>query len=604
MLWQSVEATTNCPTQCDTACATKPLFLPRSQQTNSARFYTGTHDHRDRLDRETMNGFLATAFEYTRSFRPEVITDALFGCSLQEDRSCCTNSRSSNKRFIAVTGHEIDNRSSRDWLADYFCLPQDFSSNITFSPHIDNFVVGISWHHGFDEWANGLYLSISAPIVHTNWDLDFTECINAKGRLSYPSGYLGPNQIPVSQLNTCMREYFMGTRTCGDVAPLAFGKIYRSQRETALADLTAILGYNCIIAPDYHLGFYLQTTAPTGTTPNAVFAFEPIAGNGHYWEFGPGINSHWTFWRSDSKNRSARLTFDGHLTHLFENEQRRSFDLVNKPHSRYALVAQLGSPNPAENLMISDVAACLQYQKKLMPAINITTVDVRTKIMLQGEALVYLTYGSDRLTCDIGYNLWGRTKEECKLSPCSCKPFKENTYALKGDAQLYGFDMVDTLNRGSDSPVPLNATQSNATIYQGAPSGNFPAANSLRNTNADTPGLATVGPNAMPGMLMQIPNSEINNSTLGTQDITGQLQVNGSATPILLQQCDLALEGAVRALSHKLFFAVNYTWFENRNNWIPFLGAGAEVEFASKKNNIAATTSQWGIWVKGGISFE
>ena len=62
------------------------------------------------------------------------------------------------------------------------------------------------------------------------------------------------------------------------------------------------------------------------------------------------------------------------------------------------------------------------------------------------------------LRFDLGYNFWANSKEKLHCR----ETFVENRYAIKGDAQIYGF----TADAG-DNPIALNATQSMATILEG-----------------------------------------------------------------------------------------------------------------------------------------
>jgi hypothetical protein len=62
-------------------------------------------------------------------------------------------------------------------------------------------------------------------------------------------------------------------------------------------------------------------------------------------------------------------------------------------------------------------------------------------------------------------------------------------------------------------------------------------------------------------------------------------------------------------MTHKLFGNLSYSII--CNGWTPFVGIGAEVEFApcsnnsrSCLNNNSCAISQWGVWLKAGVGFE
>ena len=120
-------------------------------------------------------------------------------------------------------------------------------------------------------------------------------------------------------------------------------------------------------------------------------------------------------------------------------------------------------------------------------------------------------------------------------------------------------------------------------------------------------------------------------------------QVYTSYEPVFIKFCDFDLCGAqTKGISHKIFAHFDYTW-RDREDWIPYLGIGGEVEFAKKPcddccynycnpccstsccttsccttncctTNCCTTNccdscctcavSQWGVWLKGGVAFD
>ena len=67
---------------------------------------------------------------------------------------------------------------------------------------------------------------------------------------------------------------------------------------------------------------------------------------------------------------------------------------------------------------------------------------------------------------------------------------------------------------------------------------------------------------------------------------TGDLDVNSATAP--------------RQITHKFFTNLFYTWNESR--FTPFVGFGGEIEWAIDTCNTFGV-NQWGLLVKGGISF-
>jgi hypothetical protein len=153
------------------------------------------------------------------------------------------------------------------------------------------------------------------------------------------------------------------------------------------------------------------------------------------------------------------LCFDAIVTHLFASKQKRSFDLLNNGNgSRYMLVQKISSPIVGLHVGLAplDQAAINQYQGRLVPAINRTTLDTTVSVDIQADVSIGLNYQCRCWQVDGGYNMWFRSHEKLDKRDCL-----QQGYAVKGDAQLYGFS-----NPG-EVAVALNATQSKATINRG-----------------------------------------------------------------------------------------------------------------------------------------
>ena len=189
--------------------------------------------------------------------------------------------------------------------------------------------------------------------------------------------------------------------------------------------------------------------------------------------------------------------------------------------------------------------------------------------------------------------------EHIELRNSDCAPvFPANTWALKGDAQTYGF-----INDATREPVPLSGTESLATIHQGT---NIPGAG----TGAD------MGPTTN----IKVDNAEFAQTTNTAPSVvinnnSGE-QIRTSIQPIFIKEEDLNLSGAEsRGSSNKLFSHFSYTWVD-REDWIPYLGIGFEAEFGNTSNSdendnnslcdngVSCALSKYAILVKGGVSFD
>jgi hypothetical protein len=540
----------------------KTLFGIRSQGLDGALELTGWQQNIYKYDQDSNYGTIAVAAKYTRSTGSDKIADFLFGA----DKLRFSGSRAE--------------RQKGDILADYFGLPADFSSIVNFSPHISNTIVDFDWFQAFDGYLPGLFIMVHMPVVQTKWNLYMCEVGINPGTAFYPAGYMSNATIPASNLPQSVTQAMHGNTLFGDMdAPLRYGKIFGVQSRSRVAELQGTLGWN-YNQPWYHAGVSFRVGAPTGNATTAEFIFEEIVGNRHHWDVGGGVSGHVNVWENKENGKRVALYLDAHVSHLFTSQQKRSFDFTNNGNgSRYILLEQIESPS--QGLLINGNAPVNQYIGNLVPAINYTTFDTKISIGVQADVVLKLAYQRDGFEVDLGYDFWANSKEKLHYR----EAFVENRYAIKGDAQIYGFTAV------GDNPVALNATQSMATILagQGAGNGNF------ANTNADNqPAFASTAA----GVLNQL------NVADAIALAIPQVQVNGSNPAILLSDRDINVESGIlpRALSHKVFGYIGCLW-DNRDDFDPYLGVGLSGEFANTNPCNNATCSQWAIWVKGGIAY-
>ena len=221
-----------------------------------------------------------------------------------------------------------------------------------------------------------------------------------------------------------------------------------------------------------------------------------------------------------------------------------------------------------------------------MPVINKTTLQTKIIIGVQADVVVKFAYQRNGFEYDLGYNFWGQSKETIKHRDC----FEENTFALKGDAQIYGFD-------GTNAAVALNATQKKATIRGGQGDEN----SDFTNANADN---ATQAFDSTPTVLQQLSTAVVD-GTMDTIELgIAQQQVQTSNPTCLLKDSNIDECSALlpHAISHKLFTHINYIW-ENDSDIIPSLGVGLFVEWACSCFESNSAHSQWGMWLKASVAY-
>ena len=640
-----------------------PYLAPRSQGINGARELVGWQTQINKWDMCNYYGSFSITPEYTRTFWGDRITQALFGNALVNGTDSCHNGCSSSCDWhcssscdtscgdtILIQGTKVTDRSSNALMAENFYLPTDYSSQITFRPRVENFLVDFNYYQGLDEWVEGMYFRIHTPVTWTRWGLHYCEDIISSGTLPMDPGYFNntytPSTTPLdtdvyglarSSLLDSFSDYVSAEGSIEGVTGITYNPLEKARwstcrkTKTALAEITAALGWNFVRRENFLFGLNIRAAAPTGNRPHGTYIFEPIVGNGKHWELGGGLNSWWTWWKSCDENRNLTVYLDAYVTHMFKTRQCRTFDLVDKPLSRYMLAMQFQSADieyltTGSTNISGSVAPAYQFNNIFTPIANLTTIPVDVSYAAQGEAILKFAYTHCNFQFDLGYDFWGRTC--AKIKKC-CNSFADNVWGLKGDAFVYGFPGNTDVNSPA---IPLSATESAATIYGGT--NNWPDGSSDEFWNQN-PGIDNASPayNGNTGSSLELLTHEIGDSSFW-------YQVNTSYQPVLLTSDDIdTCSAQTKAYSNKLFTHFNYTWKEHKC-WTPYLGIGGEVEFGSRGNfcgtasnchtschtsNTSCHTSntschtgchscdnncqkfafsQWGVWVKGGFSFN
>jgi len=327
------------------------------------------------------------------------------------------------------------------------------------------------------------------------------------------------------------------------------------------------------------------------------------------------MTGHWRLWQDQNEDREISFHYDINATHMFRDWRRHTFELKNRPNSAYMLVYRQEDGG----------------RQIFQPLANISTLDVRVGIPIQVDAVAMLNMKLCGFSFDLGYNFWMRGCE--RMTRCDCDDTRyfgggriQGTWYLKGDAQMfaygntkgaYGALTYKYLN--TPDPVALSVSQSRATIHD-APRGTAPI---------DPVGAApTTG---LTGGTQVIANSGVDNPVIAENPDAAAAysqpgaavtqHINQSAAAIAVTTNDLDFV-RTRGLSHKIFGHLTYELdscgFDAADcrPAVPFIGVGFFGEFGdngSCNNNctnicynscVKTSLSQWGIWLRGGISYK
>lgn len=542
---------------CHAGLTGRSFFSPRPQSCNTVFDIVGWQDYINRCANGCFYTACAATVAYTNTFKPAQIAEYFFGADK-----------------LTFSGSASPLRGPNDILADYFGLPVDYNSSVVFSPSAKTALCDFAWYCGLDGWAEGSYVRVHAPLVYTTFNFDMCETIQNAGTSPYPAGYMAANALDRSLLNASVRQAFQGSKAVGDIQPLSAGLITGAHHKVGLSEIEIVMGYNPVLAPQHHFGFNVRLACPTGTTSKSRYVFEPVIGNGGHWQLGIGFTGHAIFYDNPDTCKRFGVYADATISHLFSSRQRRSFDIDGAGvFSRYVLLEKMVAPAPVGlSLTSSFVPAANQYQRELIPAVNVTSLFADISVAIQADFAIKMAYWYKNMSIDIGYNAWARTAEDI----CNREKFPAGVYALKGDALVYGFDMVDALF------VPLNATESRSTIQagQGIPN------TTLENMNVDNAQAAFFNTNPLYA------------TTAALDSVRGSLQA------ILLKNCDLHdLSGvSPTAITHKFFVHLSYDFKPVCYVFVPYAGLGASVEIDGSDTKTRSGFSQWAVWLKAGFA--
>ncbi len=307
-----------------------------------------------------------------------------------------------------------------------------FQSTVEFKPLHSYAGLGINYQQRFYEdcSGNGFWFSISGPILRVHNRIELIETItnNGGGALSSPALTPPTAGCPTDCPNPCNTDCIVDPLQAlppvdSVVAAFAqpgwcFGRIdntgMESHKKTGVGDITVRLGYEVVNREDAYLDWFFGFIAPTGNTPKAIQVFEPIIGHNHHWGIVLGSSFSLEIWQSECSDTTVRWNFDGAITDLFKRNERRSFDLLGKPWSRYMqFYSSLGQAMAASTSIVPTYALILHT-----PGIDILTQDVSVKPGFYRMLNSALVIDHRCFELEVGYNFFARQAECIKLGSC------------------------------------------------------------------------------------------------------------------------------------------------------------------------------------------
>jgi len=316
----------------------------------------------------------------------------------------------------------------RDVRAEWLDLPNTFRGILTINPKQQQSGVMIQYNQDFKKFFcssffENAWLTISVPLVHVQNEFNPMQS-NITGVITHDKNTHQPDDI---------LEAFNQPDWCYDRFPI------HKQSTFGIAELRIDFGCTYIFKNQEYdqMAYYSMVTIPLAGRQDPQFIFSPFAGNDQHFGYGGGILTQ--FLLNRNPERCAWCFFANvEAIWLFHNREKRTFDLINKPWSKFMLFTHKNSP-PGTTV----------------PGVNVLTQSVKTTPMGIFDFSTGWRLQIEAINIDLSYNLWGHGREKISLHE-DCCVFDFTEYGIAGKGFI--------INQGKE----VAASASHSTIDQQA----------------------------------------------------------------------------------------------------------------------------------------
>lgn len=207
-----------------------------------------------------------------------------------------------------------------------------------------------------------------------------------------------------------------------------YGKMGSEQKKVGLDNIQCKFGFFHKFGNDEtskkRLAAYAIAEIPTGKGTKAEWVFEPRVGHNHL-GLGFGIDEYIT-------TETTQLQIGISYRYLFGAREKRSFDLKDKPFSKYIRVLSIPTSTAA-----SGTAS---------PGINSLTLDTTVTPRCHLNATVRWLKRWKKFECEVGYNLFVRRKEELSNIAAFANEFGIYDLYAAGGKTLNAANMATAMN--------------------------------------------------------------------------------------------------------------------------------------------------------------
>ncbi len=467
--------------------------------------------------------------------------------------------------LMRVGGNAIDGRTAMvDVRASDLGLPATFTGTAWLCPKYQDFLVDLDLYMAWDNILEGLWSELRIPYTHTRWNAGLGTDVWYEGT---ETNYTVPDTVGtirsgqttnvvnddstidniIYQGKCALTSALLGNVGFGDAPRLDAGKIINANRSTSgLSGIHLSIGYDFLRKERGFLGIGADFEFPAANKPSRktsccdLYIFEPKIGDQNKWLIGGLFFGQYQLKNWAETNQRLDLVFDARAYVSFSGETTRLLGLVANGttlFNHYLLLKKYSySGNTATYAGLERAANSLKAYSTINPS-------------CEGQFTAMLNYQKQNFEFGIGYNFFGRAKEEItKWNLCKNDDYH---YVVKGDAPVANADA--TIDGGF-----FNANDSDINQTGTLVSGSQAAWN-------------------------QIPSYIIRDNEIDFCMDNGNLRLDMAEHP--------------QYISHTIFANAGYNWTEA--DWKPFIGLIGKVDFGMSNTALQL----WGIYLKGGFCF-
>ncbi len=321
----------------------------------------------------------------------------------------------------------------------------NFHSTFTIKPKQTIYGVNLNARRYFNET---IWFGMEAPIVHVKNDMNLEETVITPSAAAANAGINGASHVAT------MKDAFKQSA-------MKYGRIDGAQSKTRLADLTLKVGYDSpmLNRKDLYMTSFLGLILPTGNKAQGVYMFEPICGNGGH--AGLMFGNHGEVDIKKFKNGTFWMSWGVESQYLFENTQKRSFDLkLNGAWSRYLSMYETAAKRTDDGAI-----------DKANFGVNLMTQDAKVTPGYNGTVHSALTYVREKWHIGASYSTHIRQAEKVDLANAWAYPTATITRYAFTDEQSNRFRRIGKNfddSRQADAADAIALTQSDIDLTSAA----------------------------------------------------------------------------------------------------------------------------------------